>query len=87
MKYRPYRLPRYTSNIPAVIMDRPKILSTTGLIPIICSSQIFIFSGKTKYGNPSIIITMPMTHKKNFIFHLIAPVAANDYDFPGFPIL
>jgi len=29
--------------------------------------QYFIFSGKAKYGSPSMIITIPMTHRKNFM--------------------
>ena len=38
----------------------------SGVVIIFCI-QNFIFSGKAKYGNPSMIMTIPRTHKKNFM--------------------
>jgi hypothetical protein len=35
-------------------------------------TQNFIFSGNAKYGSPSMIITIPMTQRKNFM--LFEPV-------------
>jgi hypothetical protein len=49
------------------ISTRPNLLKELSGDKIIFPTQVFILLGKTKYGSPSTIITIPITHKKNSI--------------------
>jgi hypothetical protein len=52
---------------PSTMSTSPNLLNERSGETIIFLTQVFILSGKAKYGSPSMIITIPMTHKKNSI--------------------
>jgi len=54
--------------MPETISNNPIILKVFSCISRIFTTQLFIFSGKVKYGRPSIIMTIPITHRKYFIY-------------------
>lgn len=59
--------PKYTSPRPSTISTSPsRRKALSGVVSNSCI-HFFILSGAAKYGRPSRIITMPNTHKKNFI--------------------
>ena len=59
--------PKYTKDKPSNISTSPNLLKVLLGDMIILLTQVFILSGKAKYGRPSMIITIPITHKKNSI--------------------
>ena len=65
-----YLFPRYTSKIPASISKRPNFCKDLSGSSRTFSKTNFIFDGNPKYGRPSTTITIPSTHRKNFIIYL-----------------
>jgi len=62
-----YVRPTKTINNPITMSTSPSRRNELSGVAITFCTQYFIFSGAAKYGNPSMIMTMPNTHRKNFI--------------------